>query len=302
MVAILAISSVPALSWLMLLLPIVYSLHATVTNKRNTIVLLVTTFIGALVFGEDRYVLELFIMYIIPGVVIGSVSRTRIFNEESNKLEPVYIGIITNMISIVVLYIISKALFKIDLLEQYRSMMQMMVSQQLELFVSAGIDIDLSEKSIKDILTYMNNLIPTMIFFHSSIMTFIVYFVQNSIINRMKIYQFKTAKFSEFYLPGNTVMISLGMYLIIFIFSGIDIGLKVDIILTNLQSIFYCMFIIQGIALCIYYLRRWLKERRLKSIFLYSLIFGILGVVALSFLGMLDSMNDFRKVRNYKPM
>ncbi len=295
MIALLAVIQVPMLSWILMLLPVGYGLYAALTNTRKVIVLTAITLVTTLTFSKIDFILNMFLMYIIPGIIIGSVSRKIIFDEKANKSEPIYIGIIANMLGMIILSIISNIFFNVDVLDEYRSLIDTVMAQQIELFPDI-------ESSIKQIKLYMNNILPTLIFIQSIITTITVYFIQIFIINKMKIHNSKIANFSEFYLPGNAVLISLGLYLILFMISGINIGLKVDLILMNLQSVFYFMFILQGLAVCTYYFKIWLREKKIKAIFVYSLIFGIFGVVALSFLGMLDSMNDIRKVRNYKAM
>ena len=68
----------------------------------------------------------------------------------------------------------------------------------------------------------------------------------------------------------------------------------------NLQLVFSLMFIIQGIAVCIYYFRRWVKEGKVTNILFSGITLGLFGVMGVSFVGMIDSIIDFRKVRSYK--
>ena len=73
-----------------------------------------------------------------------------------------------------------------------------------------------------------------------------------------------------------------------------------DLIMMNLQLIFNFMFMIQGIAVSIFYLKKWLRSGSFKMIFMSTLILSIFGFMVVSFVGMLDSIIDFRKVRSYK--
>ena len=62
--------------------------------------------------------MDIFINSIMPGTIIGSIAKKVINDENSNKQEPVFAGIIIIIISIVVHYLISKYVIKTDLLEE----------------------------------------------------------------------------------------------------------------------------------------------------------------------------------------
>ena len=48
------------------------------------------------------------------------------------------------------------------------------------------------------------------------------------------------------------------------------------------------------------YIIKWIKQGTAQNILISGLILGILGSTGITFLGMLDSVLDFRKVRSYK--
>ena len=64
--------------------------------------------------------------------------------------------------------------------------------------------------------------------------------------------------------------------------------------------VFNFMFIVQGIAVSIYYARKWLKQGTGKNVLVSGILLGLFGTMGISFIGMLDSIIDFRKVRSYK--
>ena len=80
----------------------------------------------------------------------------------------------------------------------------------------------------------------------------------------------------------------------------VGIKLHTDLIMMNLQLVFNFLFMIQGIAVAVYYVKKWLKQNQIKNVFISGLILSIFGFIGVSFVGMLDSIIDFRKVRSYK--
>ena len=79
-----------------------------------------------------------------------------------------------------------------------------------------------------------------------------------------------------------------------------EVNLHTDLIMLNLQLVFNFMFMLQGIAVGVYYFKKWIKEGTVKMIFMSTFILCIFGFMAVAFVGMLDSIIDFRKVRVYK--
>ena len=76
--------------------------------------------------------------------------------------------------------------------------------------------------------------------------------------------------------------------------------LYTDAIFLNVEIVFNFMFIIQGISVTIYFIKKWLKQGIDKKVFIGAICVGIFGMRGISFIGMIDSILDFRNVRVYK--
>lgn len=118
----------------------------------------------------------------------------------------------------------------------------------------------------------------------------------------MKYDDLSEIKFKNFYLPGNAIVISFVLYLLVMGISYMKTPLYTDAIFLNLQIVFNFMFIIQGIAVCLYFINKWLKQGIDKKLFIGVLCVSIFGMTGISFIGMIDSILDFRKIREYKSM
>ena len=154
--------------------------------------------------------------------------------------------------------------------------------------------------NIEDILYLTKNIIPTMLFLQGLVSSFITYYLEVFMLKRTRILSLQKPTFRDFYLPGNAVGTSLLLYLLVLLLGFMKIVLYKESIMFNLQMVFNFMFIIQGIAVAIYYIKKWIKQGTGKNILISGLILGIFGTMGISFLGMLDSVIDFRKVRSYK--
>ncbi len=284
---------------LMLILPVPFALVSTLVDKKKTLIFAISMLVILLFANNIEYTINIFITAIVPGIIIGSIARNRIFDKDANAFEPVYAGIVATILCTIISLIVSSVFFDVNIVQEIKSIIEVTIREQREILTQSGFEINLKED---EIATYIINLMPTILFLQSTIITLIIYFIETYVLKRMKIMEVNSFVFSEFYLPGNTVLISLFLYIIMLAIGSMNLGLKTDLILINLQLVFNIMFIIQGIAICIHYLKKWINQRLFKPILIYGLILSIFGVMGISFLGMLDSINDFRKVRNYKPI
>jgi uncharacterized protein YybS (DUF2232 family) len=132
------------------------------------------------------------------------------------------------------------------------------------------------------------------------IVAFIIYALEVFVLKRIRLVNLNLPKLRDFYLPGNAVNVSFSLYVLVLFMDLINVNLHNDLIMMNLQLIFNFMFMIQGIAVSIFYVRKWIRSGSFKMIFTSTLILSIFGFMIISFVGMLDSIIDFRKVRSYK--
>ena len=153
---------------------------------------------------------------------------------------------------------------------------------------------------MQNITNTFRNIVPSMLFFRGMILSIIIYFIEVFTLKKMKYGDLSEIKFRNFYLPGNAIVTSFVLYLLIIALSYMKTPLYTDAIFLNLQIIFNFMFIIQGIAVSIYFIKKWIKEGIDGKLFIGAICVGIFGMTGVSFIGMIDSILDFRKVRVYK--
>ena len=131
-------------------------------------------------------------------------------------------------------------------------------------------------------------------------LSIIIYFIEVFTLKKIKYGDLSEIKFRNFYLPGNAIVIYFILYLIMILLSYIKTPLYTDAIFLNLEIIFNFMFIIQGISVSVYFIEKWLKQSLNNKIFMGALFIGVFGITGISFIGMVDSILDFRRVRVYK--
>lgn len=296
-ILILASFKVSQLSLLLLLIPIPFALIGTLSNIKNNIISLIITLLVLMFSIKTTFVVDIFINSIVPGTIIGIIAKKVLSKKDSNKYEPIFAGSIVFILSIVIHYLISKYIFSIDLLDELIKVFNVSIESQKSLMQSATNNELLNTENILEIF---RNLVPSILFFRSMILSIIIYFIEVYALKKMKYGDLVEVKFSSFYLPGNAIVISFILYLLVIGLSYMKTPLYTDAIFLNVEIVFNFMFIIQGISVTIYFIKKWLKQGMDKKVFIGAICVGIFGMKGISFIGMIDSILDFRNVRVYK--
>ena len=203
------------------------------------------------------------------------------------------------MICVIVFFFIGNIVFKTNILEDFMNLVKESVNIQITIMENTGIDLKEGFKAL-DIVNYINNMLPTMLFLQGMIVAFIIYSLEIFILKRVRIVNLELPKLLDFYLPGNAISVLFTLYIFVLFMDLINLNLHTDLIMMNLQLVFNFMFMLQGIAVSIYFFKKWIRSGSLKMIFMSALTLSIFGFMGISFVGMLDSIIDFRRVRSYK--
>lgn len=289
---------VPFLGLLVFVVPVPYAIIATITGGKYALISAAISFFIMMFAVDPMYSLSLTVMNVLPGIVVGYMINKEKYKEEKS-FKSIYLGTLAYMVSMIIFVGISKLLFKIDLVAEFTNLMKLSVETQFSIMESVNISAK-ADMTVDDVINIMKNIIPSILFFYSIIASSITYYLEAFILRRIKQLDFNLPKFTEFYLPGNAVTTSLLLYFLVMALDIIKVPLHTDIIMINLQLVFSIMFLVQGVSVGIYFV----KQRRGKSpnkimIFIIAL-FLISGSMVLSFIGMLDSVIDFRRIRSYK--
>ena len=254
---------VPMLSILSMAVPVPYAIIGTLTDNKYSILSLIATFFILIFTVNPLYSVSVCIMSIVPGIFIGSAIR-------NNRKEDDFMNILKESINV-----------------------------QVAIMENAGMSLK-EGFNTSDIVNYINNMLPAILFLQGMIVTFIIYALETFVLRRIRVVNLRLPKFIDFYLPGNAVTASFTIYILVLFMDLIKVNLYTDLIMLNLQLVFNFMFMLQGISVSIYYLKKWIRGGSLKMIFMSLLILSVFGFMGISFVGMLDSIIDFRRVRSYK--
>ncbi|MGL5695124.1 MAG: YybS family protein [Peptostreptococcaceae bacterium] len=290
---------VPMLGIAAIAIPVPFAIMATLCDKKYAFLSLIATLLVCMICVSPIYAISVCTINVIPGLIIGSLAKNNIKNENGNKFEPIYGGTIAFVVCIIAFYFISKTIFGMNLIQEFNKMIAEIITKQMAIMQDMNVN---AYKDLKaeDVITLMSSMIPTMLFLQGLLSAFITYYLEVFMLKRVKILNIQKPTFRDFYLPGNAVGTTFMLYMLVLLLGFMNLGLYTDSIMLNLQMVFNFMFIIQGISVSIYYARKWLSQGTGKNVLVSGLLLGIFGTMGISFIGMLDSIIDFRKVRSYK--
>ena len=208
-------------------------------------------------------------------------------------------GIIIFILSTIAYVIIAKYMMNIDVVKQLTDTFAQISKTRLENMPKEQLNI-LGSVTATELTDMFRNMIVSLLFIQSGICVFFTYFLGGAIAKRITDKNLNRIRMSGFYLPGNAVVITFVIYLAVFGLSYMDTGLNTTVIMGNLQIVFNIMFMMQGISVCIYFIKTRIVQGRGGIIFPVILIvtLGVMGGGTLiALLGMLDCIMDFRKIK-----
>ena len=149
----------------------------------------------------------------------------------------------------------------------------------------------------ESIIQTVLNIMPLILFSRSIMLSILTYFLAIYTLKKIRKNDLKE-KFSRFYLPGNAVLTSFILYILIMLLEILKTQLYTDLILMNLELIFYILFFIQGVSVAVFFGKKWLKSGQIIKFTMGVIAILVLGIMSISILGMIDTIFDFRRVKN----
>lgn len=303
MAMILAIFDIPQLGILSIGVSALFVVIATLSDGKGIFVSIVMVILGLIAFINPIYLLDISLNFIIPGIIIGIITKNVLNYREDNKYNPIFMGTIAFIVGLIAYYLTSKYLFNVNILENFTSEMKTQLSAQIgAIQESVSTLASVSNITEESIIQTVLNIMPLILFLRSIMLAILTYFLAIYTLKKIRKNDLKDKlmeiKFSEFYLPGNAVLTSFILYIIIMLLEMLNIPLYTDLILMNLELIFYILFLIQGISVSIFFAKKWLKEAKIIKLIIGFIIMISWGFMAISILGMIDSIFDFRKIKD----
>lgn len=219
-----------------------------------------------------------------------------------NRKKSTEIMIISTLVLIVSFFLILALignLAGVSIIDQIDEFFTQLLDLQMEVLGETDLspyDIFKLRDTMEDRLNEILVQLPAMLMIMSLIISYTSYFISVLILRKLGYGIVHTPRFSRFKLPNN-ILLGVGIMLMgTFIIRGLKI-LNYESITINMTLLISFVFFLQGFAVIDYKLkaRKLNLAVRIMIVFLLT-VFLPLGTL-ITFLGMLDSIFDFRKIR-----
>ena len=295
-IMILVAVNIPALSILTISVSSLFVVIAALSDTKGIFISFAMVILGLIFFIDPVYIFDICLNFVIPGIIIGIITRNILNYKEDNKYNPIFMGTIAFILGLIANYLVSKYLFNINMLEEFTSVMKAQLSTQISVIQESVSNLasmpNITEESI---IQTVLNIMPLILFSRAIILAILTYFLAIFTLKKIRKNNIKETlkgiKFSRFYLPGNAVLTSFVLYILIMLIEILNIPLYTDLI-------FYILFLIQGVSVAIFFTKKWLKAGHVIKFILGIIAVSIVGIMGISILGMVDSIFDFRKVKS----
>ncbi|MGN1033811.1 MAG: DUF2232 domain-containing protein [Intestinibacter sp.] len=301
-VMILAILDIPGLSILTIGVSALFVVIATLSDNKGIFISIAVVILSLVFFINPVYIFEICLNCIIPGIIIGTITKKVLNYNVCNKFEPIFVGTIAFILGLIANYIVSKYLFNINMLEEFTSVIKEQLSTQIGAIQESVSTLTSAPKITEEsVIQTILNIMPLILFSRAIFLAIVTYFLAIFALKKIKkidLKDLKEVKFSRFYLPGNAVLTSFVLYIVIMLLDMFNTPLYTDLILMNLEMIFYMLFLIQGVSVALFFSKRWFRDGQVIKAFMVVIAIALFGVMGISILGMVDSIFDFRKVKS----
>lgn len=280
--------------WIMFLYPIFF----IVLGVRNGVIYnIISLIISSLSIG--------IMIDIISGILVFltfaplSIGLNYIIKKRRKSFESIAISTIILLFSFLLVINIMGDMSGVDIINQIEDSFTQTLNSQIEMLK----DMDLSAYEvlkIRDVLEnsvdYVILIIPAIIIIFSLIVAYLNYLISSLILRRLGYGIVSIPKFAKFKLPNNVLLGTGIMFLGAFIIKALEL-FYYETILLNVTVIASFMFFTQGLSVIDYKLAK-KKLRRIPRVFIILFFTIILPLGWLiSFIGILDVIMDFRKLR-----
>ena len=292
---ILAIFNMPQLGIFSIGVSALFVVIATLSDRKGIFISIAMVILGLVLFIKPIYIFDICLNFIIPGIIIGMITKNVLNHREDNKYNPIFMGTIAFIIGLIANYLISKYLFNINILEEFTSVMKTQLSTQISAIQESVSSLaSVSNITEESIIQTVLNIMPLILFSRSIMLSILTYFLAIYTLKKIrkndlkeKLMQIKFSRLTSFIL-----------YILIMLLEILKTPLYTDLILMNLELIFYILFFIQGVSVAVFFGKKWLKSGQIIKFTMGVIAILVLGIMSISILGMIDTIFDFRRVKN----
>ena len=177
-IMILVAVNIPALSILTISVSSLFVVIAALSDTKGIFISFAMVILGLIFFIDPVYIFDICLNFIIPGIIIGMITKNVLNHREDNKYNPIFMGTIAFIIGLIANYLISKYLFNINILEEFTSVMKTQLSTQISAIQESVSSLaSVSNITEESIIQTVLNIMPLILFSRSIMLSILTYFL-----------------------------------------------------------------------------------------------------------------------------
>ncbi|KPU26560.1 hypothetical protein TR13x_09445 [Caloranaerobacter sp. TR13] len=291
---ILALIGINIFSIVILLYPVPFIILGFRRNLRYSILSII---VSSFVLGILIDLLTGIFMLLLFGPL--SIAFVYLLNKKEKSYKVLIVTTLVFFGSILTVILLSGYIFGISFVEHMELSLNRAFEVQLEMIKNMSLtNYEMSKiKSMMDmIIDYMIAILPASLIIFSGFIAYLNYLISGAVLRKIGNRDIHVPRFKYFKMPSNAI---LGI-LVIFISTWLIKYFKMfyyQTIFLNVMIIVLFILFIQGLAVLVFYLDKRKTNKFIKAIILVLSVMYIPMWLLISFIGFVDSLINFRKVK-----
>lgn len=235
--------------------------------------------------------------FLIFGLI--SITITYMINKKYKYQEIILGGVLVAIISLLLGLVVISQITGISFLTEVTSLLTESAKHQIELVKEMGFsnyEMSLIEDYLMSTVKYLIIIIPASLIISLAFIVFMNYWMAGAILKRTGHKNINTPKFTEFSLPSNIIMGSIVIVVLSLLIRYMKI-LYYETIFINTIILISFVFFLQGLSVIAFIMNKRGMHKFVKIILMFLLIVNVLLTLVVIFIGLLDVILDFRKLR-----
>ncbi|WP_069650987.1 YybS family protein [Caloranaerobacter ferrireducens] len=228
-----------------------------------------------------------------------SVIFVYLLNKKEKSYKVLIITTVVFFVSILIVILLSGYIFGVSFVEHMELSLNKAFEVQLDMIKNMSLtNYEMSKiKSMMDmIIDYMIAILPAALIIFSGFVAYVNYLVLGAVLRRIGNRNIHVPRFKYFRMPSNAILGILAIFIATWIIKYFKM-LYYHTIFLNVMIIVLFILFIQGLAVLVFYLDRRKTNKFIKGIILVLSVMYIPMWLLVSFIGFIDSLINFRKVK-----
>lgn len=231
------------------------------------------------------------------GVALGETVRRKL------SLSRIMVwGTLASLISKLLLLLAVMLFLGTNSLTDNMDMLHKMMEQSIQLYSGLGMSagqIELLQKTMEEMLRLLKIIFPVLLLLVSVLDTFFNYFICRYVLKRLDYALPAFLPFACWNIPKSLTVVLLAGLVLIVAGNHYNLALLANIGL-NMQYFSMLLFLLQGFAVTVYFLKKWRVTKPLRVVILILLFITPLFTEIIVWLGLLDVFFDYRRLKQSK--